>query len=69
MGMADVMTTKEAAKILGLAPESVARLLRVGVLEGERFGRDWMVYRESVENYLEQNKGKAKHDPSRGKQD
>ena len=66
--MDDVMTTREAAEILGLAPESVARLLRVGALKGERFGRDWMVYRESVERYLEQNKGKSKHDPTRGQQ-
>lgn len=63
------MTTNEAAKVLGLAPESVARLLRVGTLKGERFGPVWMVYRESVEEYLEQNTGKPKNDPTRkGKQ-
>lgn len=65
--MDDVMTTKEAAEILGLAPESVARLVRVGTLKGERFGRAWMVYRSSVDAYLEQNADKPKSDPTRGK--
>ena len=65
--MEDVMTTKEAAKILGIAPESVARLVKQGTLKGERFGHAWMVYRSSVEQYLERNQGKAKSDPTRGK--
>lgn len=65
--MQDVMTTREAAEILGVAPESVARLAKRGILKGERFGRAWMVYRSSVEEYLERNKGKAKSDPTRRK--
>lgn len=65
--MENVMTTKEAAEILGIAPESVARLVKQGTLKGERFGHAWMVYRSSVEQYLEQNQGKAKSDPTRGK--
>jgi len=65
--MENVMTTKEAAKILGLAPESVARLIKEGKLEGERFGHAWMIYSSSVEEYLERNKNKAKSDPTRGK--
>jgi len=65
--MDDVMTTKEAAEILEIAPESVARLVRQGTLRGERFGRSWMIYRSSVEEYLEQNKDKAKSEPTRGK--
>ncbi|MBE7474891.1 MAG: helix-turn-helix domain-containing protein [Anaerolineales bacterium] len=63
------MTTKQAAEILGLAPESVARLVKRGTLKGERFGHAWMIYRSSVEEYLEQTKDKAKSDPTRGKTD
>jgi excisionase family DNA binding protein len=67
--MKDVMTTREAAEILGITPESVARLARLGTLEGERFGHAWMVYRSSVEEYLDRNEGKSKSDPTRGKTD
>ena len=65
----DIMTTAEAAEILGIARESVARLIRKGQLEGTRFGRDWMVYRKSVEKYLDQFGGLSKNDPRRGKLD
>lgn len=65
--MEDVMTTREAAEILGLAPESVARLIRLGTLKGERFGHIWMVYRQSVLDYQAQSQGKSKNDPTRGK--
>lgn len=65
--MDDVITTREAAEILGVAPESVARLIRLGTLKGVRFGHVWMVDRQSVLTYLEQTRGKSKHDPSRGK--
>jgi excisionase family DNA binding protein len=65
--MDNVITTREAAEILGVAPESVARLIRLGTLKGERFGHVWMVDRQSVLTYLEQTRDKSKHDPSRGK--
>ena len=61
-----IITTKQAAQILGMTQENVARLLRIGRLEGTRLGRDWAVYRSSVEDYREQTEGKTKHDPTRG---
>lgn len=63
------MTTKQAAELLGIAPASVSRLIRQGKLKGERFGRDWHVYRESVESYLEQFGELPKNDPRRGKKE
>lgn len=63
--MKDVMTTKEAANVLGVKPESISRLIRLGKLKGERFGHAWMVYRDSVEQYSQAVTGKAKNDPTR----
>ncbi len=60
------MTTSEAAKVLGIDRASVARLIRNGTLQGERFGRAWMVYRESVEEFLKHTEGKSKFDRTRG---
>ena len=63
----EIMTTKQAAELLGIAPASVSRLIRQDKLKGERFGRDWLVYRESVEIYLEKFGNLPKNDPRRGK--
>ena len=60
------MTTKEAAEMLGLDFTSISRLLRKGILKGQKFGRDWMVYRDSVEAYLEKYGKMSKTDPRRG---
>ncbi|PSQ88262.1 MAG: hypothetical protein BRD45_06905 [Bacteroidetes bacterium QS_8_64_10] len=45
------MTTKEAACRLGYTTQHTRLLIRQGKLEGSKFGRDWMVVRESVEDY------------------
>ena len=63
----EIMTTKEAAKFLGMHPFSVTRLVRKGTLKGKKFGRDWLVYRESVEEFARRTEGKSKYDRTRGK--
>lgn len=61
----EIMTTVEAAELLGIDRASVARLIRNGTLRAERFGRAWMVYRESVEDFLKRTQGKSKFDRTR----
>lgn len=61
------MTTAEAAELLGLHPASIPRLIKQGKLTGERFGRDWMVYRQSVEDYIKRFAELPKHSPKRKK--
>lgn len=61
----EFMTTKEAAEILGFHVRSIPKMLRDNILEGERFGRDWLVSRKSVQEYLEKTKGMSKRDPRR----
>lgn len=64
----EIISTQQAAAILGVAPESVARLVRQGVIDGFKLGRDWAIYRTSVERYKVQTENKDKHDPTRGKE-
>ena len=47
--MADKLTVKEAAKLLGYHQNHVYRLLRQGVIKGARFSRVWMIDRREVE--------------------
>jgi excisionase family DNA binding protein len=61
----EFMTTEEAAKKLGFHVKSIPKMLRDEILEGERFGRAWLVSRKSVDEYLKKTKGMSKRDPRR----
>jgi excisionase family DNA binding protein len=61
------MTVEDAAKKLGYHLESIRRMLREKELDGIKWGRYWLVSKESVENYLSQNIKLNKFDPRRGK--
>ena len=43
------LTTTEAAALLGVTPQRVRALIKAGILEAEKWGRDWQVNAESVE--------------------
>lgn len=45
------ITTKEAAENLGYTIQHTRLLIRQGQIEAEKFGRDWLVVRESVAKY------------------
>jgi excisionase family DNA binding protein len=47
-----IITTQDAARLLGYEVQHVRRLLRWGRLEGQKLGRDWAVIRDSVDQYL-----------------
>ncbi len=61
----EFMTTNEAAELLGFHPSSIHKMIKSGKLQGERFGRDWMVYRQSVEDYLKRFGELPKRSPKR----
>ena len=46
------LTTRDAADLLGYTVQHVRRLIREGRLLGSRFGRDWLVDKESVARYV-----------------
>lgn len=49
--MPEWITVNQAADILVVKPDRVRKLCRAGKLKTERFGRAWMVDRESVIDY------------------
>ena len=62
----DYVTAKKAAEILGFHPETVRRLVRDGVLVGQKWGKEWLVLKKSVEDYVKQF-GDNKHNSRRQK--
>ncbi len=47
----EYVSTKDAADELGYTVQHTRLLIREGKLSAKKFGRDWMVVRESVEAY------------------
>src|SRR5260370_27970157 len=48
----DYITTPEATRRSGLTRIYLAQLLRKGILEGFRLGREWLIYTDSLEKFL-----------------
>jgi excisionase family DNA binding protein len=61
----DLLSTREAAVILGMTQETVSRLVKKGKLEGQKLGGFFVVTRTSVEVYALAITGKSKNDPTR----
>ena len=43
------LTVTAAAALLGVTPQRVRALIKAGILEAEKWGRDWQISAESVE--------------------
>ena len=56
----DWLTTEEAAHLSGYHIEHVRRLIRAGVIGAKKWGRDWMVNRQSMVEYLKQTENLGK---------
>ena len=54
--MDDWITTSEAAEISGFHIEYIRRIIRNGIIYGKKWGREWMVDRNSLLEYLELNR-------------
>jgi excisionase family DNA binding protein len=65
--LSEWITTKEAAELTGYDPAHIRLLVRQEKIVGRKFGKAWMVNRESAKEYVEKMKelGSAKHDPRR----
>lgn len=61
-----LISTKEAAHILGVSQRWVIHLLNQGDLDGQLLSRQWIVYQESVERYKQAKKEKGQKDSSKG---
>jgi DNA adenine methylase len=58
------LTTTRAAQLAGCTVQHLRLLIRQGKIKGERFGRDWMADRESVENYVSRKYERPEEPPS-----
>jgi excisionase family DNA binding protein len=47
------VTTRQAADMLGVITTSVNHLLADGRLKGKKIGNYWLVYKPSIEKYIE----------------
>lgn len=47
------ISTKEAAKMLGVTPRTVVRLVERNEISGFKVGDVWRFYREDIQNYIE----------------
>jgi len=48
--MGNKITVTAAAALLGVTPQRVRFMIKAGILEAEKWGRDWQIDGESVEN-------------------
>jgi len=53
----EYITTPEATRRSGLSRIYLAQLLRKGILEGFRLGREWLIYTDSLEKFLSASRG------------
>lgn len=45
-----VLSTKEASEILGISVRGVQKMIEEGRLKATRVGRDYVIFKESLEN-------------------
>lgn len=55
-----LLSTAEASAISGYRQDSLLRLLRSGHIEGEKVGRTWLIYEDSLLSYKQRKHPKGK---------
>lgn len=60
------ITTAEAAELSQYHPDHIRRLLRTGEIEGRKWGTVWQVNRESLLDYLAEQKAKGERRGPKG---
>jgi excisionase family DNA binding protein len=56
MSEAEYLTVTQAARLSGLSPGHIAKLLRSGQLLGIKPGHDWLVRESAVMDYIRQDR-------------
>jgi excisionase family DNA binding protein len=52
----DLIPLSEAAKLSGLSPDHLRRLIREGDLWGKKIGRNWVTTKQAIDEYLARNR-------------
>ena len=58
----ELLTVREAAKLLKIHEAAVRRAIRKGELEASRIGRLWRIRMEGIQDFLERNKARCGSD-------
>jgi len=53
-----MLTTKEAAEILGVNRSRVRQLILAGRLKAEKFGRDWLINESDLDGVRDRKSGR-----------
>jgi excisionase family DNA binding protein len=61
----ELLSTKEAAEMLGVVQATISRLIHKGKLDGQKLGGFFVVTTTSVELYAAAVRHKSKNDPTR----
>jgi excisionase family DNA binding protein len=61
----ELLSTKQAAELLGMSQETISRMIKKGKLDGYKIGTFYAVQKESVLAYAALVDGKKAHDPTR----
>jgi excisionase family DNA binding protein len=59
----DYVSSKEAARLLGVHHKSISRMAREGLIRGIKPARDWLIERASIEEYIAAREGQKKRGP------
>ncbi len=60
----ELLTTKQAAELIGYHPEYIRQLVKAGKLEAEKIGRDWLISKSKLLAYTRKvGKAGAKRGP------
>ena len=55
-----LLTTAQAAAVLGVSAHEARRLCRVGLLPAQRLGRDWLVREQDAREYVRGRRGQPR---------
>jgi excisionase family DNA binding protein len=61
----ELLSTKQAAELLGMSQENISRMIKKGKLDGYKIGTFYAVQKESVLAYASLVNGKKANDPTR----
>lgn len=53
----DLVTTQQAADVLNYSVQHTRLLIRQGRLQGEKIGRDWLIRRDSFDQFVRERNG------------
>ena len=56
----DQLTTQQAGEILGVTPQRILALIKIGRLPAIKFGRDWLIAMQDLEKFEKRPQGNYK---------